>query len=173
MTNLAQGKDAVVAALTAIDDLSRQLGAGSATITAGIGELAPAIGVLADENAELSNLLTNFDQLSVVANRVLRQSGQDSVEGVRALLPVLDQLVGVQESIGQDLRDLAEFQRRTVGKAPGDYLQVAVELGIDLPQGAFAPGAVSRGPTGAARSGDPAPPAADDGARMLLEKGLS
>lgn len=172
VTNLAQGRQTVVDALTAIDDLSRQLGAGSATITAGITELAPAIGVLAQENAELSNLLTNFDQLSVVANRVLRESGQNSVEGVRALLPVLDQLVGVRESIGEDLRDLAELSRSTAGKVPSDYLQVGLTLGIDLPDGAFAPGS----PAAVAPPPDPVRQSSSDSSeavKSLIQKGLS
>lgn len=164
VTSLAQGKDAVVGALTAIDDLSRQLNAGSTTITAGIDELAPAIGVLAGENGELSNLLTNFSALSEVSNRVLQQSGQNAVEGAKALVPVLDQLIGVKQRINQDLLDLAEFNRVTSTKSPGDYLQVGLTLNVQLPDGGYTVSGTDRTTATAATS--------EQATRSLLQGGL-
>ncbi len=168
VTSLAQGKDSVVNALTAIDDLSKQLNAGSSTITAGIDAVAPAVGVLAAENGDFNNLLTNFAALSEVSNRLLAQSGQNAVQGAKSLVPVLDQLVSVKQRIGQDLRDIGEFERLTTSKAPGDYLQVGLTLNVVLPAGAYSPtgaiGAASR--TGATADSTVA-------VRNLLQTGLS
>lgn len=163
VTSLAEGRTAVTNALTAIDNLSTQLNAGTAQITSGIQALAPAIGTLADQNGEISALLTNFADLSVTANRIVEQSGQDSVRGAQALLPVLQQLVGVKQRLGQDLRDLAEFSRTTIEKAPGGYLQFALNLNVDLPPGPAQPQAALR--PGATQTGDLA-------VRGLLQTGL-
>jgi phospholipid/cholesterol/gamma-HCH transport system substrate-binding protein len=152
VSSLADGRGAVDDALAAIDRLGQQLNAGSGTLTAGIDALAPAVSTLAAQNGELSDLLTNFASLSDVANRIVAQSGADSVRGVQALLPVLDQLVGVKERLNQDLRDVAQFEQLTPGKAPGDYLQFGLTLNVALPAGPASPAAVRTAPasTGAA-----------------------
>lgn len=134
VSSLANGRTAVTDALAAIDNLSRQLNAGSSTITAGIDAVAPAVGVLASQNGEISDLLRNFASLSDVANRIVAESGTNSVRGVQSLLPVLDQLVGVKERLGKDLADLATLSAQIKGKAPGDYLQFGLTLNIVLPR---------------------------------------
>ena len=139
VSSLADGRTAVTDALAAIDNLSRQLGAGSATLTQGIDAVAPALGVLASQNGEISNLLTNFADLSDVANRIVAESGTNSVRGVKTLLPVLDQLVGVKQRLGQDLQDFATLSQQVKGKAPGDYLQFGLTLNVVLPGGPQTP----------------------------------
>lgn len=136
VSSLADGRTAVNDALSSIDNLSTQLNAGSSTITAGIDAVAPAIGVLASQNGEISNLLVNFSSLSDVANRIVAESGTNSVRGAQALVPVLNQLVSVKEQLGKDLQDLATLSQQVKSKAPGDYLQFGLTLNVVLPAGA-------------------------------------
>lgn len=139
VSSLADGRTAVTDAIAAINALGTQLNAGAPTLTAGIDQLAPAIGVLASQNGEISNLLQNVDQLSVVANRLLAESGQNSVTGLKTLLPVVNQLVDVKERIGSDLQSLATLSKAVADKAPGGYLQVGLQLDVTLPPGPSTP----------------------------------
>jgi phospholipid/cholesterol/gamma-HCH transport system substrate-binding protein len=119
-------------ALTAIAHLSAQLNAGSGVITSGIDTIGPAAHVLANENVDLQQFLTQLTKLSTVADSVISESGTQSVEDAKLLLPVVNQLVGVDNQIGPDLQNIADFESGTQKIAPGNYLQVSVILHILL-----------------------------------------
>ena len=119
-------------ALSAIGNLTKQLNAGSAVITAGIDDIGPAAHVLARENTDLRNFLTQLTRLSSAADRIIRRSGSASVRDAKALLPVVNQLVGVETQLGPDLQNIADFESATSKVAPGNYLQVSVTLHLLL-----------------------------------------
>jgi phospholipid/cholesterol/gamma-HCH transport system substrate-binding protein len=132
VTSLAGNAGALDNALAAISSLLQQLNRGSTTIVTGITTLAPAIGVLAGENGQFQQLVNGLDQLSGVADAVVRQSGENSVAAVRSLLPVVDQIVSVESQLGPDLADLQRFEAETPKVAPGNYLQVSVDAQVDI-----------------------------------------
>jgi phospholipid/cholesterol/gamma-HCH transport system substrate-binding protein len=132
VTSLAGNAGALDNALAAISNLFQQVNHGSATIVTGITTLAPAIGVLASENGQFQRLINGLDQLSGVANAVVQQSGANSVDAVRSLLPVVDQIVSVESQLGPDLADLQRFETETPKVAPGNYLQVSVNAQVDI-----------------------------------------
>ncbi len=68
-----------------------------------------------------------------------KQSGQSSVNDVKDLLPVVDQLLAVSKQIGPDLADLSRFESSSTKVAPGDYLQVSVLVNVLLPAGGYEP----------------------------------
>jgi len=173
VSSLAGGRKAIDTALASIADLTRKLNGGRQTIANGINALAPAIGVLAGENGQISDLLSELSNLGAIGTRVAQQSGQDSVNDVKALLPVVQQLESVSQQLGPDLSDLALFEAETPKVAPGDYLQVKVIANVLLPSGGFEPtvfgsSAGSQTPASQASSHEGGSQAVTD----LLEEGL-
>lgn len=152
VNSLAGGKSAIDNALASIENLTHKLNGGKQTIANGINALAPAIGVLASENGQISELLSELSDLGTIGARVAQQSGQDSVNDVKALLPVVQQLESVSQELGPDLSNLALFETETPKVAPGGYLQVNVTANVLLPSGAFEPTAVGATPDAGSRS---------------------
>jgi len=145
VSSVAQGRTALDDFLSSADDLTQELngtgGAGAATIGKGISSIAPAIGVLASENTSLDGLVSGLSHLGAVGTQIAQQSGQNAVDDVRALLPVVDQLNGVSQQLAPVLSDVSRFEAEAPKVAPGDYLQVSVVANVILPPGDFAPSA--------------------------------
>lgn len=154
--SLAAHTPDIASAISAVGSLAAQLNAGAGVITRGIVVLAPATRVLASENSDLHALLVQLTNLSRTANRIVAASGDDSVNDAHQLLPVVNQLVGVESKLGPDLTDIARFEAETPKIAPGDYLQVAVNLNAE-----FAPGPA-----------DADAPSGSSAVTALLENGL-
>ena len=95
--------------------------------------------MLASENTQISGLLTQLSNLGAVGTRIAEQSGQNSVQDAKDLLPVVQQLASVSAQLAPDLSDLARFEAESPKVAPGDYLQVSAIVNVVLPGGAFEP----------------------------------
>jgi phospholipid/cholesterol/gamma-HCH transport system substrate-binding protein len=170
VTSLASNSTSVDNALAAIGNLFHQLNQGDATIVTGINTIGPAIQILAGENDQLRQLLSGLSQLSTIGNAVAQQSGQNSVKAVQALLPVVDQIVSVEQQLGPALGDLAAFEAETPKVAPGNYLQVSVTANVNLNS---RPTDVTVAGAAAAAAATPAGPASGQKAiTALLEGGL-
>jgi phospholipid/cholesterol/gamma-HCH transport system substrate-binding protein len=168
VSNLAAGRAAVDEFLASAGNLTNELngkgGAGANTIANGISSIAPAIGVLTSENTSLDNLFNSLSNLGAVGTQIAEQSGQSSVNDVRALLPVVNQLNQVSAQLAPVLSDVSRFEAEVPKVAPGDYLHVSVVANAILPAGDFSPDAsLSAATTG---SGAKA-------VTLLLEAGLS
>jgi phospholipid/cholesterol/gamma-HCH transport system substrate-binding protein len=153
VTTLAGGRTALDDFLSSAANLTQQLngkgGAGANTISKAITSIAPAIGVLASENTSIDRLFGALSSLGAVGTQIEQQSGQNSVDDVRALLPVVDQLNDVSQQLAPVLSDISRFESETPKIAPGDYLQVGVVANVILPSGNFAPNvATNNAPTG-------------------------
>lgn len=168
LNSLASGRTSIDNALTSIEGLTRKLNGGRNTIANGINSLAPAIGVLASENGQIQSLIGELSDLGSIGTQVAEQSGQDSVNDVKALLPVVQQLESVSQQLGPDLGTLARFEAETPKIAPGDYLQVNVIANVLLPAGAFEPTPLPASPATSTRSHLSGTQAVSD----LLEAGL-
>ncbi len=120
------------AALGAIAHLSSELNTGSNVIASAIESIAPATGVLASENTDLRHFLTQLTRLSSAADSIISKTSTAAINDAQQLLPVVNQLVGVETKIGPDLQDIANFESSTAKVAPGNYLQVSVTLRILL-----------------------------------------
>ena len=134
---LAGGRSSIDNALTSISRLTDELNGGRSTIANGIDSLAPAIGVLASENSQIQDLVAQLSKLGAVGTQVAQESGQDSVNDAKDLLPVVQQLESVSAQLAPDLRDLTVFEAESPKVAPGDYLQVSAVVNVDLPPGSF------------------------------------
>jgi phospholipid/cholesterol/gamma-HCH transport system substrate-binding protein len=136
VSSLAGGRQAIDNALASISNLTNKLNAGGNTIATGISTIAPAVGVLASENQQISGLLTQLSNLGEAGTKVAVQSGQNAVADAKDLLPVLQQLEAVSSQLAPDLSTLAHFEAETPKIAPGDYLQVSAVVNVLLPAGA-------------------------------------
>jgi phospholipid/cholesterol/gamma-HCH transport system substrate-binding protein len=133
ITTFATNAPSFDRALQAMNTLSQTLNQGSATIVAGINNLTPAVQVLQGETGDLNNLLGHVNQLSTVSNQVVLASQNGTVQTIKALQPLLDQLVGVQQQLGPALGAVDTFLRLTPRAVPGDYLQAAITANIGVP----------------------------------------
>jgi phospholipid/cholesterol/gamma-HCH transport system substrate-binding protein len=139
LTSFNSNTPAIDSALTAIADLSQVLNNGSSTITTGIGVLGPAVGVLANENTELNQLLDQVNQLSAVANNIVDASETGTVQSLQALGPVLDELTGVDQQLTPALAAIDSFERLVPEVTPGNYLQASIHATIEVPTATTAP----------------------------------
>ena len=143
LSSLAGGQAAFDDFLTSAANLTNKLngngGAGATTIANGISSISAATGVLASENTSLDNLFSSLSNLGAVGTQIAQQSGQNSVNDVRALLPVVNQLNAVAQQLAPVLSDVSRFEAAVPKVAPGDYLQVSVVANAILPPGDFAP----------------------------------
>jgi phospholipid/cholesterol/gamma-HCH transport system substrate-binding protein len=131
--SLSAHKDDIDRALVAVDRLSTSLSQGSRTIAAGLAALGPAAASLAADNGDLTTLLTKVNDLATVATDVANQSGQATVNDIKALVPVANQLTGVAGQLGTDLSDIQRFGNLTPKVAPGNYFQVSENATAVLP----------------------------------------
>jgi phospholipid/cholesterol/gamma-HCH transport system substrate-binding protein len=174
--SVASGRVAIDNALQAIEKLTLKLNAGRSVIANGIDTIGPAVGVLASENTQISRLLGELSNLGTIGTRVAEQSGQNSVNDVKDLLPVVEQLVSVSRQLGPDLNDLARFEAESPKVAPGDYLQVKVIANVLLPAGGFEPSSFGTssgaGQPPTASQSKPSGTAGTQAVSDLLESGL-
>jgi phospholipid/cholesterol/gamma-HCH transport system substrate-binding protein len=145
-------------ALVSISNLTNKLNGGGNTIATGISTIAPAIGVLASENQQISGLLTGLSNLGAAGTKIALQSGQNAVADAKDLMPVLQQLDSVSSQLAPDLSALARFEAETPKIAPGDYLQVAAVVNVLLPAGAFEPSSLDTVTSADTRTAPSSPP---------------
>jgi phospholipid/cholesterol/gamma-HCH transport system substrate-binding protein len=126
ITSLATNRASIDSALTGLTQLSQELAQGSAAISNGIDTIGPAVGVLADDNADFSRLLSSTDQLSTIASSVVKASGQAGVTDIKEIDGVLNELVRVEQDIGPTLANFSRFESLTPKIAPGNYLQLSL-----------------------------------------------
>ncbi len=139
VSSLSGGRPAIDRALASISNLSSKLNAGGPTIATGISTIAPAVGVLASENKQISGLLDQLSNLGAAGAAIAQQSGQNAVADAQDLLPVVQQLDAVSSQLAPDLSALAAFEAETPKIAPSDYLQVSALVNVLLPAGGFEP----------------------------------
>lgn len=133
VTSFAQNTPSIDNALAAIGSLSKVLNGDGPTVTNSIAILGPAIAVLANENGDLNSLVAQLSRLGSVANQIVTASASGTVEDVKALDPLLNQLVGVDQQLGPDLGAIDSLERDTPRITPGDYLQVSINANAEIP----------------------------------------
>jgi phospholipid/cholesterol/gamma-HCH transport system substrate-binding protein len=133
VTSFARNEPSIDTTLQAIASLSSTLNQSSKTISGGIGALGPAVQVLASENGDFTSLLNQLDRLSSAANLIISKSAAGTVTTVKALLPLLNQLAGVQQQLGPALSALDAAEAATPHTTPGDYVQLAITANALVP----------------------------------------
>jgi phospholipid/cholesterol/gamma-HCH transport system substrate-binding protein len=95
----------LVRAIDALDRLSARLAEQRQAIGAAVEAFDPGLSVLAEQREQLTAALTALDALSGVGTRVIKDSKEDLLASLKALQPLLDQLV----KAGDDLPRALEF----------------------------------------------------------------
>ncbi|WP_246001584.1 MCE family protein [Allorhizocola rhizosphaerae] len=105
IAGLDDQKDDIVKAIDALDRLTTTLAQQRQTIGEAVEALDPGLSVLAEQRAQLTSALTALDRLSVVGTNVIEKSREDTLASLKALQPLLDQLV----KAGDDLPKSFDF----------------------------------------------------------------
>ena len=131
---LDKQKQDIVRALDGMDRLTSRLAAQHQTLVTALRDIPPGVAVLADQRAQLTQVLTGLSRLGVVATRVIAASQQNTVADLRALEPILRQL----NSAGKDLPDSLEllttypFPRTVDEGIKGDFANLWATADINL-----------------------------------------
>ncbi|MER5375961.1 MCE family protein, partial [Streptomyces sp. NPDC002553] len=124
----------IVRALQGIDRLAKRLNKEKKTIAVAVDTLPPALKVLADQQRDLTKMLTALSDLGKTGTKVVNASHDDTVANLKALRPILEQL----NKAGTDLPNSLEllttypFPRNAVDAVKGDYVNLAVTADLDL-----------------------------------------
>ncbi|MFF3740892.1 MCE family protein [Streptomyces sp. NPDC002566] len=124
----------IVRALQGIDRLAKRLNKEKKTIAVAVDTLPPALKVLADQQRDLTKMLTALSDLGKTGTKVVNASHDDTVANLKALRPILEQL----NKAGADLPNSLEllttypFPRNAVDAVKGDYVNLAVTADLDL-----------------------------------------
>jgi phospholipid/cholesterol/gamma-HCH transport system substrate-binding protein len=123
VSGLDSQKHQIVRALDELDRFSGALASQTSTIATALDDLGPGLKVLADERAQFTQLLTDLAKFGKVATRIITASRQQTVEGLRALQPILAHLRAAGTNLPRSLELLITYPfPRNIDKAiPGDY----------------------------------------------------
>ncbi|NUT33620.1 MAG: MCE family protein [Hamadaea sp.] len=155
---LDEQKDAIVRALDALDRLTARLAAQTETLGRAIDALEPGLTVLAGQRAQLTAALVALRDLGSVGTRVIRASRDDTLASLKALQPVLDQLVRAGDALpkGLDMALSYPFPPNVQKAIAGDHVRLHITL--DLDAGTILSNLVAKGGTTAPPSGPTLPP---------------
>ncbi len=118
----------ITRAIDALDSLTSTLAGQRQVIADALDAFTPALTVLADQRQELTKLLGKLDRLAAVGSHVIRESGDETLQDLALLRPVLDQVVTVKDDVSRLVDDLVMFTRVVPRAIPGDYLQLLVTI---------------------------------------------
>jgi phospholipid/cholesterol/gamma-HCH transport system substrate-binding protein len=161
-------KTDIVHAIEALDRLSAQLAAQRATVGDAIDKLAPGLTVLAEQRTQLTTALTALGDLGRVGSRVIKESGDNTIADLRALQPILDQLVRAGNDLPRSLDFMLSypFPPNADGAIVGDAMNLHATIDLNaasilsnLVAATGPPPAASHGQSPAARPALPALPA--------------
>lgn len=134
VSGLDEQKSELVRAIDGLDRLSARLAEQKKDIAVAIEGLGPGLKVLADQRAQLTEMLTALSDLGRVGTRVIRASKEDTVANLRALDPILTRLAEAGDNLPGALEMLVTypFPRAATGAVKGDYTNLRVTADLDL-----------------------------------------
>ncbi|NJC65015.1 MCE family protein [Planosporangium flavigriseum] len=103
ISGLDAQKADIVRAIDALDRLSARMNGQRATIGGAVDSLAPGLKVLAEQRAQLTTALTALGELGQVGTRVINQTRDNTVASLRALQPILSELVAAGDHFPKSL----------------------------------------------------------------------
>jgi len=133
ITGLDRQKDDIVRAIEALDRLAGRLAGQRDTIGEAIDALDPGITVLAQQREQLTGALVALRDLSVVGQRVINASRDDTVASLKALQPTLDQLVKAGDALPKaiDFGLSYPFPPNVQKAISGDFVRLHLTLDLD------------------------------------------
>ena len=131
---LDRQKADIVRAIDSLERLTRTLVDQRARIANVIDNLAPGLDVLNQQRGLLVETLQALERLSVVGTDVIRNSQANTVADLRALQPILRNLVEAGDALPRSLEILLTipFADNSLGVIKGDFANIDVTLDLDL-----------------------------------------
>jgi phospholipid/cholesterol/gamma-HCH transport system substrate-binding protein len=124
----------IVQAITNLDSLSAKFAAQNGTIANSLQSISPALRLLADQRAQMTQLLTSTAQLGTVATRVINASQADTVANLKALQPIAESLAKTGNNLPKSLELMLTFPfpPTTTNVIKGDYANQTVTLDLNV-----------------------------------------
>jgi phospholipid/cholesterol/gamma-HCH transport system substrate-binding protein len=123
----------IVHALDELKRFSAALAAQNSTIADAIDNLGPGLKVLADEQSQFTQLLTDLSRFGKVATHIITSSREQTVAGLRDLKPILSHLqaTGTNLARGLELFPTYPFPKAIGDAVPGDYTGLRLTFSAD------------------------------------------
>lgn len=140
-------KHDIVRAIEALDRFAARLAEQTGTLANAVDALEPGLTVLAEQRPQLTAMLTALRDLGAVGERVIADSRDDTLRSLRALQPLLEQLVKAGDALPRGLDFALSYPfPPNVGKAiAGDFVRLHATL--DLDAASILANALAAGPT--------------------------
>ncbi len=134
MGTLDRQKADIVRAIDSLERLSRTLVDQRARIANVIDNLGPGLDVLNQQRGLLVGTLQSLNRLSDVGTDVIRRSQANTVADLRALQPILRNLVEAGDALPGSLQILLTipFADNSLNVIKGDFANIDVSLQINL-----------------------------------------
>lgn len=128
-------RDDLVKAIDGIDTLTTTLAARTDTIDKALVELTPAIAQLAEQRADLVEMLAALKKLSDVSVTTIDRSADAMVQDLKSLEPILDQLARSGRNLPRSLEILLTFPfpDSVLSAIEGDYFNTFLTLSLRTP----------------------------------------
>jgi phospholipid/cholesterol/gamma-HCH transport system substrate-binding protein len=133
---LDAGKNTIVDAIVALDNLAKKLNAQKATLATAIDSLPGSLKVLDQQRSALVRTLQALSKLGATGVRVINATQADTIANLRSLNPILTELIRA----GRDLPNAMElvftypFPDSAARAVKGDYTNLDVTLDVDTEQ---------------------------------------
>ncbi len=133
ITGLDAQKAEIVKTIEALDRLADGLAKQTEVIGQAVDALAPGLTVLAQQREQLTDALVALRDLSEVGVRVIDASADDTVASLKALQPILDNLVAAGDALpkGIDFALTFPFPPNAQKAISGDFVRLHATLDLD------------------------------------------
>ncbi|GIH04640.1 ABC transporter substrate-binding protein [Rhizocola hellebori] len=133
ITGLDAQKAEIVKTIEALDRLAAGLATQTEVIGNALDALAPGLTVLAQQREQLTDALVALRDLSEVGVRVIDASAKDTVASLKALQPILDNLVAAGDALpkGIDFALTFPFPPNAQKAITGDFVRLHATLDLD------------------------------------------
>ncbi len=131
ITGLDKQRGDIVAAMEGLDRLSGQFAVQRDVVARAIEQIHPALKILADRTANITEAITAVGELSDVTSRIVQQSGENLKANLRSLGPVLQTLADTGTNLVESLKILPTFPfpMKNIGNAiKGDYMNLFITV---------------------------------------------
>lgn len=127
-------KSEIVRAIEGLNKLSETLNGQSAKLEIALDELPAGLAVLNEQRGQLVAMLQALEELSGVATDVINRSRDDVLADLRALQPILTELVTAGDNLPKSLELLLTFPfpDGAVPAMQGDYANLNLKVDLDL-----------------------------------------
>lgn len=138
VSGLDEQRADIIAAMDGLDRLSRQVNAQNDTLSKALAQMPAAMTLINDQKQELSTALVSLGDFGNKANQIIDAGGgQNLVDNLRDLTPVLDALANSGRDLTRVLSSLITFPFPQAGIdnfLRGDYANLYIDADATMPR---------------------------------------